>query len=48
MKKTFLIILILILFASCENPPSTDFTYQQPQNMGDGFEVGALNEVDID
>jgi len=43
-----LISLILLSFLSCTQDPSTLRTYQLPENIEDGLEVGTLNEVNID
>ena len=49
MKKAILLILILsLLFVSCQSEPSIQYTYRQPENIKDGFDVGSLDEVNID
>jgi len=50
MKKTILLISILslLLFVSCQSEPSIQYTYRPPENINDGFDVGSLDEVDID
>ena len=49
MKKAILIILILsLLIASCGSPPSSQYTYRSPENIGNGLDVGTLEEVNID
>ncbi|MDH5376825.1 MAG: beta-lactamase family protein [Gammaproteobacteria bacterium] len=49
MKKTILLISIFsLLLVSCEHGPSSQYTYRPPENMNDGFNVGSLDEVNID
>jgi CubicO group peptidase (beta-lactamase class C family) len=52
MKKAILIISILsllsLLIVSCQLEPSIQYTYQPPENINDGFDVGTLAEVNID
>ncbi|NOY37231.1 MAG: serine hydrolase [Chlorobi bacterium] len=49
MKKTILFISILsLLFAGCKSDTSCQYTYRPPENINDGFDVGTLNEVNID
>jgi len=54
MKKTILLISILsllsvgCLFVGCKCDPNIQYTYQPPENINDGFEVGSLDEVNID
>ena len=49
MKRIILLISILsLLFAGCQSEPAVQYTYRQPGNINDGFEVGTLNEVNID
>jgi CubicO group peptidase (beta-lactamase class C family) len=49
MKIPILLISILSLFiVSCKHDPSGQYTYRPPENINDGFEVGSLNEVNID
>jgi len=49
MKKAILIISILTLFIiSCKFDTSGQYTYQPPENINDGFDVGTLDEVNID
>ncbi|MFC1980043.1 serine hydrolase domain-containing protein [Chloroflexota bacterium] len=49
MKKAILIISILSFFlVSCQSEPSIQYTYQPPENINDGFDVGSLDEVNID
>ena len=49
MNKSILIISILSLFfASCQSEPSIQYTYRPPENINDGFDVGSLDEVNID
>jgi hypothetical protein len=53
-KSLYLIIVILIifvlslLFISCKQDPSTIRTYQPPENINDGLDVGSVEEVNID
>ncbi len=44
----FLITVISLLFAGCKSVPSTQYTYRAPENINDGFDVGTLDEVNID
>jgi len=37
-----------LLFISCKQDPSTLRTYQPPENIDDGLDVGSLEEVNID
>jgi CubicO group peptidase (beta-lactamase class C family) len=49
MKKAILIIIILsLLMASCGNDTSSQYNYRPPENVGDGIDVGTLDEVNID
>ena len=49
MKKTILLIFILsLLFVSCKNDPSSQYTYRPPEKIDDGIDVGSLGEVNID
>ena len=49
MKKTILLIFILsLLFVSCKDDPSSQYTYRPPENINDGFDIGSLDEVNID
>ncbi len=49
MKKAILIISLLsLLFAGCQTEPSIPYTYQSPENIDDGLDVGTLEEVNID
>jgi hypothetical protein len=52
MKKAILLIsvlsLLLVLFVGCESEPAIQYTYIPPENIDDGFDVGSLNEVNID
>ena len=49
MKKTILLISILsLLFVSCKFDASSQYTYRPPENINDGFDVGSLDEVNID
>lgn len=50
MKKTILIVLILalLLIVSCQSEPAVQYIYQPPENINDGFDVGTLDEVNID
>ena len=47
---TFVLIVISILsllIVSCQLEPSIQYTYRQPENINDGFDVGSLDEVNI-
>jgi hypothetical protein len=49
MKKAILLISLLsLLFVSCQLEPPSVYTYQPPENIGDGLDVGTLEEVNID
>jgi len=49
MKNTiFKISLLSLLFVSCSSGTSSQYTYKPPENIYDGFEVGILDEVNID
>lgn len=49
MKKAILAISILFFFvSSCSNGSSVVYTYQPPEDIGDGLAVGTLDEVKID
>jgi CubicO group peptidase (beta-lactamase class C family) len=54
MKKAILIasilfvLLLLVLVIGCPSAPAVQYTYQPPENIGDGLEVGTLDEVNID
>jgi len=50
MKNTILKISILsLLFVSCEKlDTSAQYIYQPPEDIKDGFDVGSLEEVNID
>jgi len=49
MKKTILLISILsLLFVSCKFDASSQYTYRPPENINDGFDVGSLDEVNVD
>lgn len=43
-----LITILSLLFISCKQNPSSLYTYQPPENTGDGLDVGSLDEVNID
>lgn len=46
---TLIIISILsLLIVGCKQAPSTQYTYRPPENINDGFDVGSLDEVNID
>jgi CubicO group peptidase (beta-lactamase class C family) len=52
MKKALLLISILsilsLLIVSCQLEPSSQYTYQPPEDTNDGLDVGSLHEVNID
>ena len=49
MKKTILLISILsLMYVSCKFDASSQYTYRPPENINDGFDVGSLDEVNID
>ncbi|TFH20537.1 MAG: class C beta-lactamase-related serine hydrolase [Bacteroidia bacterium] len=37
-----------LVFISCENYLASQWTYRSPENIGDGFEIGTLEEVNLD
>ncbi len=52
LKKTLLIVFLLIsilslLIVSCKQTPISLYTYQPPENLDDGLEVGSLDDVGI-
>jgi len=49
MTKAILIItVLLLLLVSCQSEPAVQYIYQPPENINDGFDVGTLDEVNID
>jgi CubicO group peptidase (beta-lactamase class C family) len=49
MKKAILLFSILsLLLVSCTQDPFSQYTYRPPEDINDGFDVGSLDEVDID
>ncbi len=49
MKRTILLLFSLsILFISCRQEPSRQFTYRPPEHINDGLETGTLDEVNLD
>jgi CubicO group peptidase (beta-lactamase class C family) len=52
MKKAILLISILsilsLLIVGCQLEPSSQYTYQPPENTNDGLDGGSLDEVNID
>jgi CubicO group peptidase (beta-lactamase class C family) len=57
MKRSLLVLILCILFillVSCVTNPKAEFntsgqyTYRLPENINDGFDVGSLDEVNID
>ena len=49
MKKTILLISILsLLHVSCTSETSSQYTYRPPESINDGFDVGSLEEVNVD
>jgi CubicO group peptidase (beta-lactamase class C family) len=49
MKIVILLISVLsIVHAGCEYDPSGQYNYRPPENINDGFEVGSLDEANID
>ncbi len=45
---TSALVLLSILNVSCKSNTSGQYTYQPPEKINDGFEVGTLEEVNID
>ncbi|MGB6873242.1 MAG: serine hydrolase [Dehalococcoidia bacterium] len=43
-----LLLLVVLLFVSFQSEPSIQYTYQPPENIGDGLDVSTLEEVNID
>jgi len=48
LKIILLITVLSLLFISCKQDPSTIRTYQPPENINDGLDVGSVEEVNID
>ncbi len=49
MKRIILLISILsLLLVGCQSEPAVQYTYRQPENINDEFDVGTLDEVNID
>jgi hypothetical protein len=49
MKKGILLISVASpLFISCASEPIIQYTYQPPESIGDGLDVGTSDEVSID
>jgi len=49
MKKTILLVSIIsLLLAVCKSGATGQYTYRAPESINDGFEVGTLDEVNID
>ena len=49
MKKAILLLSILsLLFVNCKSDPSSQYTYKPPVNINDGFDVGSLDEVNME
>jgi CubicO group peptidase (beta-lactamase class C family) len=49
MKKALLVIFTLtLLLVGCQSEPAIQYTYQQPENINDGLDVGTFSEVGID
>lgn len=49
MKRTVLIISVLALFiVGCGSEATSEYIYHQPEKIDDGFEVGTLDEVNMD
>ncbi|MCJ7701722.1 MAG: beta-lactamase family protein [Anaerolineales bacterium] len=40
--------LLSLLLTSCDNAPASQYTYQPPENIDDGLDIGTLAEVNID
>jgi len=47
-KPILLYSLLAILLVNCENYLASQWTYTVPENIGDGFDVGTLEEVNMD
>jgi CubicO group peptidase (beta-lactamase class C family) len=43
-----LLLLFVLLFVGFQSEPSIQYTYQPPENINDGLDVGTLEEVNID
>jgi len=49
MKKTIVLVSVLsLLLSGCKSDATSQYTYQPPEDIGDGFDVGTLDEVNID
>lgn len=47
-KLILLITILSVSFISCKQDPSTLYTYKSPEDVGDGLDIGSLDEVNID
>ncbi len=47
-KSIFSIIILSLLFVSCRQDTSSQSTYHPPENINDGFDVGSLDDVNIE
>ena len=47
-RNILLISILALLLAGCEQGPSSRYTYRPPENVNDGFEVGTLEDVNVD
>jgi CubicO group peptidase (beta-lactamase class C family) len=47
-KSIFSIIILSLLFVSCRQETSSQSTYHPPENINDGFDVGSLDDVNIE
>jgi len=45
---SIILILSLIIFVGCKCEPTTQYSYHPPEFINDGFEVGTLEDVNID
>jgi CubicO group peptidase (beta-lactamase class C family) len=49
MKKLILLLAIIsVVIVSCSSSSSVQYTYSQPKEIQDGFEVGSLSDVNLD
>jgi len=48
MRKVIFFISILLLFIGCQSGPAVQYSYQQPENTGDGLDTGTLEAAGID
>jgi CubicO group peptidase (beta-lactamase class C family) len=47
-KAIYLVFIFSLLFTSCGSDPTSQYIYQLPENIDDGFDVATLDEVNIE